>query len=73
VPGVIGKIGSTLGEQGVNIANFALGRERSGPKPVKALAVVQVDAPVSDAVLEALKSIDAVLEARSVTLPEAGL
>jgi len=35
--------------------------------------VVQVDAPVSDAVLEALKSIDAVLEARSVTLPEAGL
>jgi len=38
----------------VNIANFALGRERSGPKPVQALAVVQVDAPVSDTVLEAL-------------------
>jgi D-3-phosphoglycerate dehydrogenase len=73
VPGVIGKIGSTLGEQGVNIANFALGRERSGAKPVKALAVVQVDAPVSDQVLEALKSIEAVLEARSVQLPEAGL
>jgi D-3-phosphoglycerate dehydrogenase len=73
VPGVIGKIGSTLGEQGVNIANFALGRERSGAKPVKALAVVQVDAPVSDKVLEALKSIEAVLEARSVQLPEAGL
>jgi D-3-phosphoglycerate dehydrogenase len=73
VPGVIGKIGSTLGEQGVNIANFALGRESSGPKPVKALAVVQVDAPVSDKVLEALKSIESVLEARSVTLPEAGL
>ena len=30
VPGVIGKIGTTLGEYGVNIANFALGRERSG-------------------------------------------
>jgi D-3-phosphoglycerate dehydrogenase len=73
VPGVIGKIGSILGEQGVNIANFALGRERSGAKPVKALAVVQVDAPVSDQVLEALKSIEAVLEARSVQLPEAGL
>ena len=73
VPGVIGKIGSTLGEQGVNIANFALGRERSGAKPVKALAVVQVDAPVSDKVLEALKSIEAVLEAKSVQLPEAGL
>ena len=30
VPGVIGKIGTILGEHGVNIANFALGRERSG-------------------------------------------
>ena len=28
VPGVIGKIGTILGQQGVNIANFALGRER---------------------------------------------
>ncbi len=72
VPGVIGKIGTTLGEHGVNIANFALGRERSGPKPVKALALVQVDAPVSDKVLEALGKIEALLEARPVHLPEAG-
>jgi D-3-phosphoglycerate dehydrogenase len=72
VLGVIGKIGSILGEQGVNIANFALGRERSGPKPVQALAVVQVDAAVSDKVLEALRTIDGLLEARLVTLPEAG-
>jgi D-3-phosphoglycerate dehydrogenase len=72
VPGVIGRIGSILGEHGVNIANFALGRERSGPKPVQALAVVQVDAPVSDTVLEALGTIEALLEARLVKLPEAG-
>jgi D-3-phosphoglycerate dehydrogenase len=72
VKGVIGRIGTILAEQGVNIANFALGRERSGPKPVQALSVVQVDAPVSDAVLEALMSIDALLEARLVKLPEAG-
>ncbi len=71
VPGVIGKIGSILGEYGVNIANFALGRERSGAKPVKALAVVQVDAPVSATVLEALTTIEALLEARAVSLPEA--
>ncbi len=74
VPGVIGRIGTILGEQGVNIANFALGRERLGPnlaaKPVKALAVVQVDAPVSEAVLEALKPIEALLEARLVRLPD---
>jgi D-3-phosphoglycerate dehydrogenase len=72
VPGVIGRIGTILGEKGVNIGNFALGRERSGPKPVKALSVVQVDAPVSTAVLEALMSIEALLEARLVKLPEAG-
>jgi D-3-phosphoglycerate dehydrogenase len=61
VPGVIGKIGTILGEHGVNIANFALGRERTGPKPVKALAVVQVDAPVSETVLVALATIEALL------------
>ena len=73
VPGVIGKIGTILGQHGVNIANFALGRERTGPKPVKALALVQVDAPVSDKVLEALQTIEALLEARLVQLPEAGV
>ena len=70
VPGVIGKIGTILGQQGVNIANFALGRERAGQKPVKALAVVQVDEPVSESVLEALKVIDALLEAKLVKLPQ---
>jgi len=73
VRGVIGKIGTILGEQGVNIANFALGRERAGAKPVKALAVVQVDAPVSAKVLEALGTIEALLEAKPVTLPEGRL
>jgi D-3-phosphoglycerate dehydrogenase len=70
VPGVIGRIGTILGEHGVNIANFALGRERAGTKPVTALAVVQVDAPVSAKVLEALGTIEALLEARPVSLPE---
>jgi D-3-phosphoglycerate dehydrogenase / 2-oxoglutarate reductase len=74
VPGVIGRIGTILGEQGVNIANFALGRERveaqrSG-ELVKALAVVQVDEPVSESVLEALKVIEALLEAKLVRLPD---
>jgi D-3-phosphoglycerate dehydrogenase len=72
VPGVIGRIGTILGQQGVNIANFALGRERLSAnvaKPVKALAVVQVDEPVSELVIEALKVIEALLEARLVKLP----
>jgi D-3-phosphoglycerate dehydrogenase / 2-oxoglutarate reductase len=70
VPGVIGKIGTILGEHGVNIANFALGRERSGEKPAKALAVVQVDAPVTDATLDALHTIEALLEAKLVQIDQ---
>ena len=74
VPGVIGRIGTILGEQGVNIANFALGRERTGARRagelVKALAVVQVDEPVAESALEALKVIEALLEARLVKLPD---
>jgi len=72
VPGVIGQIGTILGQHGVNIANFALGRERAGSKPVVALAVVQVDAPVDDTVLDALSKIEALIEAKLVNLPEAG-
>ncbi len=68
VPGVIGKIGTTLGEQGVNIANFALGREREGKPPVKALAVVQIDAPAPQSAIDALKSIEAMLAAQPVQL-----
>jgi D-3-phosphoglycerate dehydrogenase len=74
VPGVIGRIGTILGREGVNIANFALGRERTGVhragEIVKALAVVQVDEPVAESALEALKVIEALLEARLVKLPD---
>jgi D-3-phosphoglycerate dehydrogenase / 2-oxoglutarate reductase len=72
VPGVIGRIGTILGEHGVNIASFALGRDRSGVKPVHAISVVQVDAPVPEKVLEGLRTIEALLDVRLVTLPEAG-
>ena len=72
VPGVIGRIGTILGQYGVNIANFALGRDRSGAKPVHALAVVQVDPPVPPAVLEALLKIEALLEVKLVRLANGG-
>jgi D-3-phosphoglycerate dehydrogenase / 2-oxoglutarate reductase len=72
VPGVIGKIGTILGQHGVNIANFALGRERvvsgAAAKPVKAIAVVQVDEPVAQPVLDALITIEALFEAKAVSL-----
>jgi len=72
VPGVIGNIGTVLGQQGVNIANFALGRERApqrtGDGPLKALSVVQVDEPVGPEVLDALAKIPNLLQARLVRL-----
>ncbi len=72
VPGVIGNIGTVLGQQGVNIANFALGRERrraaTAENPMKALSVVQVDEPVNPNVLDALATVKALLEARLVRL-----
>ena len=39
-PGVIGEVGTILGQHGVNIANFALGRSGDG-----AVGVVNVDEP----------------------------
>ena len=45
VPGVVGRIGTILGEQQINIANFALGRSTRSQKVPQgqALAVVQID------------------------------
>jgi hypothetical protein len=40
---------------------------------VKALAVVQVDAPVNSTTLDALHAIEAIIEARPVHLPESGV
>jgi D-3-phosphoglycerate dehydrogenase len=72
VPGVIGRIGTLLGERGVNIANFSLGRRENGPEagaPAEAVAVVHYDGPrVSDSVLAGLRAIPAVRVVRSVEL-----
>ncbi|MCE8517365.1 phosphoglycerate dehydrogenase [Ruegeria pomeroyi] len=43
VPGIIGTLGQTMGENGVNIANFTLGRAAAGGE---AIALLYVDEPV---------------------------
>jgi D-3-phosphoglycerate dehydrogenase len=62
-PGVIGDVGTILGRHGVNIANFALGRDGD-----RAVGVVIVDetSPIPDAVLHELREVKAVREARLV-------
>ncbi|HEV8035922.1 ACT domain-containing protein, partial [Yoonia sp.] len=53
VPGIIGTLGTTLGEQGVNIANFTLGRHQAKGE---AIALLYVDEAVPQTALEALKA-----------------
>jgi len=70
VPGVIGKVGTILGEESINIADFSLGR-RSAEKSEdvrEAIAVVHVDGHVSDEVLAKLRTIPAVQKAKAVRL-----
>lgn len=70
VPGVIGKVGTILGESEINIADFSLGRRGDGTasEPREAIAVVHVDSQVPDHVLRKLEEIPAVQEAKAVRL-----
>jgi D-3-phosphoglycerate dehydrogenase len=76
VPGVVGRIGTILGEHSLNIANFALGRStRSQRVPQgQALAVVQIDvqnAKEATPAIEALRKVEAIASVRLVELEKA--
>lgn len=62
-PGVIGAVGGALGEAKVNIANFALGRGDNG-----AIGIVNIDGEVPAAVLEKLRALPAIRDARAISL-----
>ena len=70
VPGVIGQIGTVLGNLGVNIATFALGR-RSPVHGAEAVAMVRLDGAVSESVAEKIREIPSITEARLIRLPDA--
>ena len=62
-------IGSVLGENHINIANFSLGRQDAAPQPPhvrEALAIVETDGLVPEAVLRQLLENKAVKIARVV-------
>ena len=52
VPGVIGRVGTLLGEARVNIANMAVSRNREGGKALMALSI---DTPATSEVIERLR------------------
>jgi D-3-phosphoglycerate dehydrogenase / 2-oxoglutarate reductase len=56
-PGLIGSVGSVLGDNGINIADFNLGRI---PGKNKAIATVLTDDPISDAVLAQIDALEQV-------------
>jgi D-3-phosphoglycerate dehydrogenase len=57
VPGVIGFLGTVLGKNDINIANFALGREeaisarKNVGQPLTAISIIETDQPVPDSVI----------------------
>ncbi|MBX6320784.1 MAG: phosphoglycerate dehydrogenase [Rhodospirillaceae bacterium] len=59
-PGFIGRLGSVLGEAGINIATFHLGRAAPG---ADALALVAVDQKVPEPVLERVRGLPHVVQA----------
>jgi len=65
VPGVIGRVGTCLGEHGVNISRFHLGRRERGGE---AMAVIETDAPLDEDAMAALRSFPEVISARRIQL-----
>jgi D-3-phosphoglycerate dehydrogenase len=65
IPGIIGAIGTTLGEHNINIAKMQVGRSELGGE---AVMVLKVDQFVPENVLSDIKELDTVYEASAVNL-----
>ncbi len=65
VPGVIGRVGTILGESGVNVSRFHLGRRERGGE---AMAVIEVDAPVEMETLNQLRSMEQITFVQQIEL-----
>ncbi len=64
-PGIMGAVCTILGEHNINIAAMSLGRERPGGESI---AILNLDSPVPRDVLEQIKSMDDIWEAKLVRL-----
>jgi D-3-phosphoglycerate dehydrogenase len=64
-PGMIGRVGTLFGEEGVNIVSAAVGAESGGEHAVMALTT---DAPVRGEAIEKIRSLDGFSNGRSVDL-----
>ena len=62
-PGFIGALGRTLGDAQINIATFHLGRDRPGGD---AIALVEVDGPIPEPVIEQVRRLPNVLQVKAL-------
>ena len=67
-PGTIGRLGTALGEAGVNIANMAFARTRPSDRALMALTL---DNPLPDGLVERLAEEPGFLSVRAIVLPSA--
>lgn len=65
VPGVIGRVGTLLGEHGINIAEWRLGRDAPGGT---ALSFINLDNPIPPDVMARLVELKDIISARVVRL-----
>lgn len=63
VPGVIGKVGTTLGKNNVNIGGYLLSRDKNNGE---AFAVIRVDNAVTDKVLSLLQAIPEITSIKQI-------
>ena len=64
-PGVIGRIGMILGNNNINIAGMHLGRTKAHGK---AVAIVNVDSPVTEQALKEIMNMPDIIYAKRITL-----
>lgn len=62
-PGFIGALGTLLGEAGVNIASFHLGRDAQGGR---AVALVSIDQALGEALLDEVRALPQVVQAKAL-------
>jgi D-3-phosphoglycerate dehydrogenase len=67
VPGMIGRVGTLLGERGINIAQMVVGRPE-GRSDAAAVMVLTTDAAIPREVLDEVVALDGFVEGRAVSL-----
>lgn len=65
VPGIVGQIGTIIGDNKINIAEMTFGREKQGGQAVSLLAV---DSAVPKKVVDKIKKMKNILDAKSIKL-----